>query len=267
MPHFENIEQYESLDPKSGRRRIVPIAPHSMQAADYRPRHREQARKRLKEETNPSFPEVEVSPISISQMEKEFRQAAKADEKRKRARRPKGWRPRLRRLLKALRLLPKSKPQQSPDSPKKTGRQKQSAPDRKAKGSPARKNAAGRESGPSSRRPPGKRGPSNNRGRGPKNNAGGPNKKGRPPRKRDQNTQQNTPRNKEEPAKGQRNRPAKRDSAQPSDATEAKPSAKADTSHSPKKQGNKPNRQRRGRKPKPPSKSDGPPPRSASDYS
>ncbi len=38
MPHFENLDQYEGKDPRSGKNGIVPIAPHSMQATDYRPR-------------------------------------------------------------------------------------------------------------------------------------------------------------------------------------------------------------------------------------
>jgi hypothetical protein len=36
MPHFENIDQYEAKNPKSGEKEIIPIAPHSMQAVDYR---------------------------------------------------------------------------------------------------------------------------------------------------------------------------------------------------------------------------------------
>jgi ribonuclease E len=76
MPHFENLDQYEGKDPRSGKNGIVPIAPHSMQATDYRPRKGDStpARKRRQK---PEFPEVEIEPISVEQMEKEFRAAGR----------------------------------------------------------------------------------------------------------------------------------------------------------------------------------------------
>lgn len=76
MPHFENIEKYEATNPKSGRKEIIPIAPHSLQAADYRPRKREGDQVQRKEKA-PEFPEVNVEPISVTQMEKEFRMASR----------------------------------------------------------------------------------------------------------------------------------------------------------------------------------------------
>lgn len=83
MPHFENLDKYEGKNPRSGKREIVPIAPHSTQAADYRPR-KGQSSKRTKREGLPEFKEIEFEPISVQQMEKEFKAAGK---KQKRARR------------------------------------------------------------------------------------------------------------------------------------------------------------------------------------
>lgn len=76
MPHFENIDKYEATNPKSGRKEIIPIAPHSLQAADYRPRKRE-GEPLQKKEKLAEFPEVHVEPISVAQMEKEFKMAAR----------------------------------------------------------------------------------------------------------------------------------------------------------------------------------------------
>lgn len=82
MPDFENIDQYEAKNPESGRKKIVPIAPHSMQAVDYRPVKRtgEQPEAR---KSSPPYRKVHVEPVSIRQMEKEFRQAARIDAKRR----------------------------------------------------------------------------------------------------------------------------------------------------------------------------------------
>ncbi|NBD37844.1 MAG: hypothetical protein GVY10_04670 [Verrucomicrobia bacterium] len=110
MPHFENINDYESGDPVSGRPKVIPIAPHSMGAQEYRPHKRETLPKA--KDTLPPFPGVDVEPVSISQMEKEFRQAARADEKRKKARRRKGFRARWQRFLSLLGLA------SSPSQPK-----------------------------------------------------------------------------------------------------------------------------------------------------
>jgi len=76
MPHFENIEKYECLNKETGRREIIPIAPNSLAIAEYRPNHKERppiARRRSRHAT----PEVEFEPISVRQMEKEYRQAAR----------------------------------------------------------------------------------------------------------------------------------------------------------------------------------------------
>lgn len=76
MPHFENLDQYETKNPKSGKQEIVPIAPHSLQATEYRPRKREsgpvQKGKRLGE-----FKKMEFEPVSVEQMEKEFKAAGR----------------------------------------------------------------------------------------------------------------------------------------------------------------------------------------------
>ena len=74
MPNFENIDQYEARNPKSGQKEIIPIAPHSLQATDYRPRKRAGAQREAPEKT-PPFPDVEVEPVSVEQMEREFKMA------------------------------------------------------------------------------------------------------------------------------------------------------------------------------------------------
>jgi hypothetical protein len=81
MPHFENIDQYEAKNPKSGEKEIIPIAPHSMQAVDYR-LTKSKASEAPRKEPKPAFAPVEFDPISVRQMEKEFKQAARADARR-----------------------------------------------------------------------------------------------------------------------------------------------------------------------------------------
>jgi translation initiation factor IF-2 len=76
MPNFENLEKYETTDPKSQERRMVPIAPHSMQAIDYRPMR--QAAARPKPAPKPAFKPVAFEPVSVEQMEREFRQAGRS---------------------------------------------------------------------------------------------------------------------------------------------------------------------------------------------
>lgn len=82
MPHFENIDQYEARNPKSGEKEIIPIAPHSMQAVDYS-LNRSKSGQAPRKEPKPAFAPVEFDPISVRQMEKEFKQAARADARRK----------------------------------------------------------------------------------------------------------------------------------------------------------------------------------------
>lgn len=77
MPHFENIDQYETANPKSGKKKVIPIAPHSMQAVEYRPVKRAQSGPPPRE-VDPPFKDVHVEPVSIRQMEKEFKQAARS---------------------------------------------------------------------------------------------------------------------------------------------------------------------------------------------
>lgn len=81
MPHFENIDQYEAKNPKSGQKEIIPIAPHSMQAVDYR-LNKERKSEAPQRKPKPDFTPVEFDPISVRQMEKEFKQAARADARR-----------------------------------------------------------------------------------------------------------------------------------------------------------------------------------------
>ena len=98
MPHFENIENYESTNPKSGQKKIIPIAPHSMQASDFRPRRREPGG-REKPIPKSQFKEVQIEPISVRQMEKEFRQASRKEARRKPRLGLKGWLLRIRRAI------------------------------------------------------------------------------------------------------------------------------------------------------------------------
>ena len=76
MPHFENLDQYEGKNPRSGKQGIVPIAPHSMQATDYRP-HKGDSSSAKRRREKPDFPKVEIEPISVEQMEKEFKAAGR----------------------------------------------------------------------------------------------------------------------------------------------------------------------------------------------
>ena len=109
MPKFENIEQYESTHPESGQRTIVPIAPHSMQAVNYRPRAR-QVRRPASPKTEPAFKHVEVEPISVKQMEREFRQAMRSEARHDKNRGLSGWLRRLRKFI--LGLFSKKPPPQ-----------------------------------------------------------------------------------------------------------------------------------------------------------
>ncbi|MGC9452507.1 MAG: hypothetical protein ACP5I4_13800 [Oceanipulchritudo sp.] len=140
MPHFENLEQYESRNPKGGRQRIIPIAPHSLQAADYRPRRRAQAPERQREKA-PAFPGVEIEPVSVQQMEKEFRLT-----NRKLNRRSKRhtWKSRKRGFLQWLKSL---FGKQTTDSPKGERRRKP-RPDRKRGGGSERRPEQGKKEGP-----------------------------------------------------------------------------------------------------------------------
>ena len=101
MPHFENLEKYEGKNPRSGKREIVPIAPHSTQASDYRPR-KGQSSKRIKREGLPEFKNIEIEPISVQQMEKEFKAAGRKQKKsRRRGQRKSLWK-RLKAFLVSL---------------------------------------------------------------------------------------------------------------------------------------------------------------------
>ncbi len=76
MPHFENLDQYESTNPKSGNKEIVPIAPHSLQASEYSP-DKENTNVQRNRRRKTQFPEVDIEPISVRQMEKEYRASSR----------------------------------------------------------------------------------------------------------------------------------------------------------------------------------------------
>lgn len=84
MPEFENLDRYEATDPKTGTKRVVPIAPHSMQASNYRPRKRD-AYRNAPEDKLPPLKKAQFEVVSVEQMEKEFRQAGKRQSKRERS--------------------------------------------------------------------------------------------------------------------------------------------------------------------------------------
>lgn len=81
MPHFENIDQYEASRTKGGRKKVIPIAPHSMQAVDYSPRRRKE---KGSSQTPPQeqFDPVPFDPTLVRKMEREFKQAVRADSRR-----------------------------------------------------------------------------------------------------------------------------------------------------------------------------------------
>lgn len=120
MPHFENLDQYEGKDPRSGKKGIVPIAPHSMQATDYRPRMDDRARKPRTRKV-PEFAEVDFQPVSVEQMEKEFKAAGR---QRRKARSLRNGGSLWKRLLKFLRSLTRKKPKGKFD--KKRGNRRKS---------------------------------------------------------------------------------------------------------------------------------------------
>lgn len=130
MPDFENIDQYETVNPRSGKPRIVPIAPHSMQAVDYRPRQRKEVPKSLPKPES-EFKSVEIEPVSIKQMEKEFRQAARAEARRRPDRGFSGWLKRLRTFLLSLVKPAKKRARKGP--PQKAP-SRHAGPDRGRKG-------------------------------------------------------------------------------------------------------------------------------------
>jgi hypothetical protein len=110
MPQFENLDQYEVSHPESGRRKIIPIAPHSMQTVDYRPKKREQPQGRPPK-PKPAFADIAVEPISVRQMEKEFRQASRTEARRNPNKGFSGW---MRALRSFFQSLLKSKPKERP---------------------------------------------------------------------------------------------------------------------------------------------------------
>ena len=119
MPHFENIDSYESTHPETGEKRIVPVAPHSLQASEYRPRKREQKASKPAE-TAPVFQEVTFEPVNLRQMEREFKQAGRAERKSNRASKSRSGSIGLLARLKAF-FLGKDKPKADRRRPKSRG--------------------------------------------------------------------------------------------------------------------------------------------------
>lgn len=77
MPHFENFDQYETTDRSTGQRRVLPIAPHSIQASDYQPRRREGTRppRRGRRELLPPLKNKDFPLVSAEEMEREYKRA------------------------------------------------------------------------------------------------------------------------------------------------------------------------------------------------
>ena len=98
-----------SKNPKSGQKEIIPIAPHSLQASDYRPRKRAGGH-REKADKAPPYPEVEVEPVSVEQMEREFKIANRKLNRRGNRRGFKSFRFRLLNWLKGLFKRKKDRP-------------------------------------------------------------------------------------------------------------------------------------------------------------
>lgn len=82
MPQFENYDQYEGTDRETGKRHALPVAPHSMQPSDYRPRKREPGRSRRgRKELLPPLKNKDFELVSAEQMEKEYRRARRSASK------------------------------------------------------------------------------------------------------------------------------------------------------------------------------------------
>ena len=214
MPHFENLDQYEAKNPKSGEKEIIPIAPHSMQAVDYRPHKRDESRHRPREQ-KPAFEPVEFDPISVRQMEKEFKQAARADARRNPGEGLRGIWKKLRRFLaerfgkrkkpirgsRPLRRKPGGKPTRKPrpasseaeagQGPSRNRGPRRNRPPRdrsKDSKGPREREETSQPKGETSEKPSGSRRRSRNRrGKrspgGPENRSGGPDRQGEGSRK------------------------------------------------------------------------------------
>lgn len=86
MPEFENLDKYETTDTESGRKRVIPIAPHSSQPSNYRPQRRENF-KQKRDNQLPPLKKADFEVVSVEQMEREFKRASRA-QGRSRADRP-----------------------------------------------------------------------------------------------------------------------------------------------------------------------------------
>ena len=175
MPNFENIDEYEARNPKSGNKEIIPIAPHSLQASDYRPRKSGPSQVKIKEKV-PAFPEVEIEPVSIQQMEKEYRQAGR--QLNRQARQSRSSQSLWKRLKKWLQSLLKSGKGRPPrPRPDRRSSQRPSATARKGRPRPGPQGKSeGQENRDQNRNKRRRRRPQDNRGpqgnRGPQDNRG-----------------------------------------------------------------------------------------------
>ena len=163
MPDFENIDQYETVNPRSGKARIVPIAPHSMQAVNYRPQQRKEASKPIPKPES-EFKSVEIEPVSIKQMEKEFRQASRSQARRHPKRGFSGWLKRLRKFLLSVLKPAKKKARRGPGQ-KSHSRNPRPDRSRKSRGRDPREKSKGEGASQESKGPHRSR-----RRRGPRSN-------------------------------------------------------------------------------------------------
>ena len=138
MPHFENIDELESGNQRSGRKEVIPIAPHSLQSSDYRPNKKRPSTSNQEKETRSEFPQVEVEPVSAAQMEKEFRIAGR---KRKHSVSRLSWK---RRLIQWFHGLLRSTPKKKSNSRRQNqGRQQRKSNRSKGQQSHQRKRPSG----------------------------------------------------------------------------------------------------------------------------
>jgi len=181
MPKFENLDPYE-VPSKSGKTRITPIAPHSTSGFDYSPVKRQSTR-HTKQPDPLRTRHIEVEPIDIGKMEKEFK-IADRKAKRRQGSIWKRWRKSLRKLLKRWGLI---KPTQAGKEPSKGNRSSTSGPKSKPKGKskPTPKQEGekqpGKGSGKNQRNRNRRRRPNRNRSRNPESrNSGNQNGDGKP---------------------------------------------------------------------------------------
>lgn len=104
MPDFENIEAYETRE-RSGKRRISPVAPHSLRPIDFILRPARAGRRKRGSIPLPQPPAIDIEPIDSRDLEREFRAADRAARAESRRRHggslARAWK-RLRRFFRSL---------------------------------------------------------------------------------------------------------------------------------------------------------------------